>query len=163
MSAGDRRRRPAHDGSRTSTGGTPVAVDVTADHQARRTWVVLLGGPVVWFGHFMVVYLVAEAGCTGDGPGLDLFDPPVPVVTTAAATVVAAFACLAVAVWAWRRWRAAAPDDPHAASDVAAPDPGEPTTHDAGGALSRIALLLAVLSLVAVLFVGVPALWLGPC
>ena len=29
--------------------------------------VVFLGGPVIWFSHFMVVYLVAEAGCTGGG------------------------------------------------------------------------------------------------
>ena len=29
-----------------------------------RLWVLLLGGPALWFVHFMVVYLTAEAVCT---------------------------------------------------------------------------------------------------
>ncbi|MDQ4145306.1 MAG: hypothetical protein M3198_16505 [Actinomycetota bacterium] len=41
---------------------------------------------------------MAEAGCTGDGPGLQLFDPPVPTIVTLAAAAVAAVACLPFAV-----------------------------------------------------------------
>jgi uncharacterized protein (DUF2267 family) len=43
-----------------------------------------VAGPVIWSVHFMLVYLVVEAGCSGDGPGLRLFDPPVPTVVTLA-------------------------------------------------------------------------------
>ena len=39
-----------------------------------------VAGPVIWSVHFLLVYLVTEAGCSGDGPGLRLFDPPVPKV-----------------------------------------------------------------------------------
>ncbi|MEZ5263492.1 MAG: hypothetical protein R2755_17390 [Acidimicrobiales bacterium] len=48
---------------------------MSADRRTRHLWVVLLGGPLVWLAHFALTYLVAEAGCTGDGPGLDRFDP----------------------------------------------------------------------------------------
>lgn len=136
----------------TSPSGTPVAVDITRDLQARATWVVLLGGPVVWALHFVVVYLVAEAGCTGSGPGLDAFDPPVPSVVTLVATVVAVLACLGVGAWAWRL-RARGPGG--LASDEAAAVERNRTLMMAG-------LLLALLSAMAVVFVAVPAVWL-PC
>lgn len=90
------------DGGRTGAAGTPVAVDVSRDRLTRIGWVVLLGGPVIWFAHFMVVYLVAEAGCAGGGPGLRAFNPPVPKAVTLAGTAVAAASCLAVAIWAYR-------------------------------------------------------------
>jgi hypothetical protein len=32
-------------------------------------------GPVIWSAHFSVVYLEVADGCTGDGPGLTVFDP----------------------------------------------------------------------------------------
>ena len=102
----------------------------------RDTWIVFLAGPVTWFVHFMVVYLVAEAGCTGDGPGLALFDPPVPAVVTLAATAVAAAACLAFAWWGHRCL----------------------VDHPPGDSLAFAGFLLSLLSSVAVLFVGLPAL-----
>jgi hypothetical protein len=103
----------------------------------------------------MVVYLVAEAGCTGGGPGLRAFNPPVPSVVTLTATAVAAAGCLAFAAWAHRRWIAAqhgpAADDP---GDLA----GHHEEHQRGGTLAFASLLLALFSFVAVLFVGLPAL-----
>ena len=102
----------------------------------RDTWIVFLAGPVTWFVHFMVVYLLAEAGCTGDGPGLRLFDPPVPAVATLAATAVAAVACLGFAWWGYRCL-----DD-----------------HSHGDSLTFAGCLLSLLGFLAVLFVGVPAL-----
>ncbi len=143
------------DGGRTAVGGTPMAVDVSRDRLTRIGWVVFLGGPAIWFSHFMVVYLVAEAGCTGGGPGLRAFNPPVPSVVTLVATVVAAVGCLAFTAWAHRRWTAAR-------HGLAADSPGVLSGHheerDRGGTLALASLLLALFSFLAVLFVGLPAL-----
>ncbi len=146
---------PAADGSRTAVDGTPLAVDVSRDRLTRVGWVVLLGGPVIWFSHFMLVYLIAEAGCTGGGPGLRAFNPPVPSAATLAATAVAAAGCLAFALWAHRRWMAARRGE-------AADNPGELSgpyeERDRGGTMALASLLLSLFSFVAVLFVGSPAL-----
>lgn len=143
------------DGSRTGAGGTPVAVDVSGDRPARVSWVVFLGGPVIWITHFMVVYLVVEAGCSGDGPGLDAFDPPVPSGVTLGATAVAALVCLAFAAWSYRRWRAVTEGrTPEDADDV----PGPVHDGDRGATINFAGLLLSLFSFVAVLFVGLPAM-----
>lgn len=143
------------DGLHTAADGTPVAVDVSRDRLARITWVVFLGGPVIWITHFMLVYLVVEAGCSGDGRGFELFDPPVPAATTLAATGVAAVGCLGFAAWAYRRWhttrRGPAADE---AEELSGPLPSS----DRGGSLDFTGFLLALFSFVAVLFVGLPAL-----
>ena len=129
------------DGRLTGADGTPVAVDVSCDRSARVIWVAFLGGPVIWFTHFMLVYLVAETGCSGDGRGFELFDPPVPAATTLAATGLAVLACVGFAVWSYRRWRGVG-DGPGAAD----------------GTMAFIGFLLALFSAVAVVFVGLPAL-----
>jgi hypothetical protein len=128
-------------GFRTGVDGTPMPVDVSGDRPARIIWVAFLGGPMTWITHFMVVYLVAEAGCSGDGRGLDAFDPPVPSATTLTATAVAVAVCAGFAVWCHRRWRAAA-------------DQGQ----EAGVTMAFAGFLLAIFSAIAVLFVGLPAL-----
>jgi hypothetical protein len=145
----------ASDGVRTAEGGTPVSVDVSRDRPARVIWVVFLGGPVIWFTHFMLVYLVTEAGCSGDGRGFELFDPPVPAVTTLAATGVAAVGCLAFAAWAYRRWQTTRQGP---AADQAAELSGPLPESDRDGSLDFGGLLLALFSFVSVLFVGLPAL-----
>jgi hypothetical protein len=113
-------------------------------------------GPVIWSVHFLLVYLVTEAGCSGGGPGLRLFDPPVPKVVTLAATAAAAAAALGCAVWWYRRWRAG---EHEPAADVA----GGLTDHDRGWTLAFTGFLLSLLSVVTVLFVGLPALVLPSC
>jgi hypothetical protein len=143
------------DGGRTGATGTPVAVDVSRDRLTRSTWVAFLAGPVTWMTHFMVVYLIAEAGCTGDGPGLDVFDPPVPAAATLAATGVAALACLASGRWTYRRWRTSLVGE---AADEASELSGSFPERDRGGALALAGFLLSLFSFVAVLFVGLPAL-----
>lgn len=145
----------AHDGAMTAEHGTPVAVDVSRDRQNRRVSLVFLGGPVLWFSHFVVVYLVAEAGCTGGGPGLRAFNPPVPTAVTLAVTAVTAAGCLLFAAWGRRRWIEAgqgrgAAGDPGGAAD-------NDTEHDDGGAMALASVLLSLFSFVAVLFVGLPA------
>jgi len=143
------------DGRHTGARGTPIAVDVSRDRLARRTWVVFLAGPVTWFTYFMIVYLIAEAGCTGDGPGLNAFNPPVPAAATLVATAVAALTCLGAARWAYVRWRTSqrglAADE---AADLAGPLP----ERDRGGSLAFAGFLLSLFSFLAVLFVGLPAL-----
>ena len=149
---------PSPAGATTSAAGTPFAVDLSRDRQARGMWLVFLGGPLLWFAHFMFVYLVAEAGCSGDGPGLDLFDPPVPRTATLVATALAAAACLLMAVWALRRWRTATQEP--------APDADDRTStgnQPAGGTLPGAGFLLASFSFVAIVFTGLPAAFLPPC
>ena len=147
-------RRADGEGATTASKGTPVAVDVATSRQTKVTLAVFLSGPLIWSAHFMLVYLVVEAGCTGGGPGLGLFDPPVPTVVTLVATAVAALACLATTAWGYRRWRTVrgGPTDP---SDLTCPDQG--------GSLAFAGFLLSLLGFVAVLFTGLPALFLPAC
>jgi hypothetical protein len=133
------------DGEGTAARGTPAPVDVEVDPRARTTIALLLAGPVIGVVHFAVVYLVTEAGCSGDGPGLRALDPPVPTRVTVLATVLAALACAAVAGWTYRRGRS-----------------GDDGLVDRRP-LAFVGFLLALLSLVTVLMVGLPALVLDAC
>lgn len=151
---GEGEERPRAEGATTPGRGTPYAVKVARDPEALRTIAVFLAGPVIWSAHFMVVYLAVEAGCTGGGPGLRAFDPPVPTVVTLAATAIAALACLATAAWGYRRWRAGL----HEPADGA-----ELESADRGGSLALAGLLMSLLGFVTVLFVGLPALVLPAC
>jgi hypothetical protein len=142
------------EGAATAGRGTPVPVDVSGDPRAKSTLALFLAGPVIWTAHFLLVYLVVEAGCTGEGPGLRVFDPPVPTIVTLAATAVAAAACLVTAVLACRRWRADRPRDVDAAGL---------RVSDHGAALAFAGFVLSLLGVITILFVGVPALVLPAC
>jgi heme/copper-type cytochrome/quinol oxidase subunit 3 len=61
--------------------------------------VLFLAGPVIWFAHFMLVYLYAEAGCTA---AFQPIGPSAVAVFTIVVTVVAAVATAALAVRAVR-------------------------------------------------------------
>lgn len=139
---------PPRHGAWTAEEGTAVAVDVSADRRDRVIWLAFTGGPLVWFLHFMAVYAVVEAGCSGEGEGLRLLDPPPPEITTLAATGLAALACLALALWAYRRWRAL---------------DARPGGSDPARSLAFAGVLLSLLSFFAVLLVGLPALVLPSC
>jgi hypothetical protein len=119
-----------------------------------------VSGPVIWSIHFLLVYLVTEAGCSGDGPGLRLFDPPVPKAVTLAATAAAAAAALGCATWWYRRWQAS---EHEPVPDEAAAVAGDLTDHVRGDSLAFTGFLLSLLSVVAILFVGLPALVLPSC
>jgi hypothetical protein len=147
-------REPGTDGATTAGQGTPTAVDVSVRRGTVSTIAVFLAGPVIWSVHFMVVYLAVEAGCSGDGPGLSVFDPPVPTVLTLVATVAAALACLGTAAWGYRRWRAQVGDDTGGRD-------AEPA--DRGGSLAFAGFLLSLLGVVAIVLVGLPALVLPAC
>ena len=150
---------PSGDGSRTAAEGTPFAVDVSRDRRARFALAMFVAGPVIWSGHFLLVYLVTEAGCSGDGPGLTLFDPPVPKVVTLAVTAAAVAAALGCAGWSWRRWRTDAAEAADQAADIA----GGLQDRDRGGTLAFAGFLLSLLSVATILFVGMPALVLPSC
>jgi len=149
---------PEGQGASTAAKGTPAPVDVEVDPRARSAFAVLLAGPVILIVHFLVVYLVAEAGCTGDGQGLDVFDPPVPTIATVVVTAVAAVASCASALWGYRRWRSGGP------AEGARPPGHPPADHLADRApVGFVGFVLSMLSLVTVLVVGVPALLLEAC
>lgn len=147
-------RTAADEGSGTGARGTPVPVEISAPPAFRTNLMLFLAGPLIWTTHFMLIYLVTEAGCTGDGPGLSLFDPPVPTVVTLAVTAGAVIACLISARWAYRRWRATQDEQ---ADDRGSLDPTGP------GALAFVGYLLSLLGAVVILFVGLPALVLPAC
>ena len=148
------------EGSLTAGEGTPFAVDVSRDRRARWAMFMFVAGPVIWSTHFLLVYLVVEAGCSGDGPGLRLFDPPVPKVVTLAATAVAASAALGCAIWWYRRWR---PSEHEPPVDHAGGLAGGLTDRHRGGTLAFAGFLLSLLSVVTILAVGLPALVLPSC
>lgn len=141
-------------GAKTAGKGTPVPADTSASPRARGTMALFVAGPVIWTVHFLVVYLVVEAGCTGGGPGLQRLRPPVPTVVTLAATAIAVVACLACAGWGYQRWRG----DQQQADDGAIPD-----QRDRGGSLALIGAGLSLLGVIVVLFVGLPAVVLPAC
>jgi hypothetical protein len=147
---------PGGDGSRTAGEGTPFAVDVSRDRRARWSLFMFVSGPVIWSVHFILVYLVTEAGCSGSGPGLSLFDPPVPKVVTLAATAAAVAAALGCVAWWYRRWRASE-------HEPVADEAGGLQHRDRDGTLAFAGLLLSLLSVVTILFVGLPALVLASC
>ena len=144
------------DGSRTAGEGTPFAVDVSGDRRTRWALAMFVAGPLIWSAHFLLVYLIVEAGCSGDGPGLRLFDPPVPKVVTLAATAAAAGAALACAGWSYRRWRASE-------HEPAADEASDHQDRDRGGTLAFAGYLLSLLSVITILAVGLPALFLSSC
>ncbi|MBW3618715.1 MAG: hypothetical protein KY461_00585 [Actinobacteria bacterium] len=149
MSADEPRNEPVG-GPRAPSSGTPVPVDLSSDRRSRGAWFVFLAGPLIWLTHFAIVYLSSEAGCNADGAILERFDPPVPVVVTWVATAVAVPLCAAAALRAWRWWHADR-DEP-----VAVADGDLRGTH-----LPFMGFLLAVGSLIAVLFTAAPALVLS--
>jgi uncharacterized BrkB/YihY/UPF0761 family membrane protein len=122
-------------------------------HVTRRSlWALFLAGPVIWATHFLVVYFVGEAWCTKDGPTREVLGLHVLSFLTVVATVLGVGAALLIAAVAHARWRART-DDPSDWMDGDDLNPG----------LALAGALLGVLFAVAILFVGLPAAFVGPC
>lgn len=124
--------------------------DPARNRPSRTTWILFLAGPVIWYGHFWLVYLLAEAIC--DAGGFDtrwLGLRPLSFVTVAT-TAIAAGVTLVFTAWAWRRFR-------HGGQH---PDSG---VAESETALAFTGALLGLVFFVSILFVGVPALFLRPC
>lgn len=128
---------------------------------AANVWVLFLAGPVIWSLHFVSVYVVAEAVCATGGFDARVVGLRVLSFITVAATLIAVAAIAFFAAHAWRRWR-----DGHVASGTGAPR-DEPGPADEVGhnetVLALGGVLLGAVFFVAVLFVGVPALFLQSC
>ncbi|MPZ52309.1 MAG: hypothetical protein GEU79_06175 [Acidimicrobiia bacterium] len=107
------------------------------------TWAtIFLAGPVIWYLHFWLVYLLAEAGCSAGG--FQVLGLPAVSVFTVVATIVAV-AAIAVFTVIGRRRISKAQDD---------------------GTQQPMLLagyLLGVCFIIATLFVGVPASFISPC
>ncbi len=148
-----------------TTGRRAEEVDVVALHTppSWRTWILLLTGPVTWATHFMVVYLVVEALCatvtTADGGIPTWLGASTPVAVTLAVTAVAAAVIIADLIFTARRYRQA----------TRAADRQDEDAADIDSQLVRdrhmlfVGCLLSPLSLVAVLLVGLSALWVPTC
>lgn len=115
-------------------------------------WMLFLAGPVIWFTHFMLVYLLAEVLCKPLDDVEGFTSLPLVSVLTVVATIIFALAAAAGSVLAYRRWRVLRdlPRDDERASTQ-------------GEALVFAGFLLGVLFTVAVMFTGAPALVLQPC
>ena len=129
-------------------------VPLPEEVRARTVWVPFLAGPVIWFGHFMLVYLLAEVLCKPLRVDVHVAGLPLVSFLTVVATVVAVVAAVAFTAKAYRRWQAVIGGESSAADQVA----DGPT-----GALAFTGFLLGILFAVAVVFTGAPALWLQPC
>jgi hypothetical protein len=111
-----------------------------------------LAGPSIWFAHFMVVYLVVEAGCASGGFDAEVADLDVLSFFTIATTVAAIGVTLVMAEWSRRLWNRRAVDK----SDWLDGD-------DRHAGLALAGVLLGVTFTIAILFVGLPAVFLESC
>lgn len=140
-------------------------VDVVALHTPRSwwTWILLLSGPVTWAAHFLGVYLAVEAWCSGatatTGPLPTWLGAAAPVSVTLVATGVAAVVILAEFAFTALRYRHATREARREAED--ATDIRNQLVRDRH--LLFVGCLLSPLSLVAVLAVGLSALWVPTC
>lgn len=114
-------------------------------------WVLLLAGPVIWFAHFMGVYLLVEAACAVEATEREVLGLHVLSLTTLAATAVAVAVTLVSSGLAYLRWRRGARETEWL--DVT----------DSNAGLAFAGFVLGILSIVAICFVGVPAAVLEPC
>jgi Kef-type K+ transport system membrane component KefB len=110
----------------------------------------LFTAPVVWAGHFLACYVAAAVHCAGAGPGFsfDALRIGVAVVTVLALAAIALSAALA-----WRQWGFGTGDPPH----------DEPTRRDRLLFQGYATLLLSGLSFVAVIYQGLPVIFLTDC
>lgn len=115
---------------------------------SRPTWIALLAGPSIWFGHFMGVYLLAEAACAADSTGPQVLGLSLLSFSILAATALAVGVVLIAVVRtiSYRRQQTGGDG---------------PTT--ATRNLLWLGLLLDGLFIIAILFTGLPVLVLNPC
>ena len=116
--------------------------------QVETLWT-LFTAPVVWALHFLFCYVLAAVWCAKRGDlGFGLVQTGI-----AAATLAALAMILLSALLAWRQWGFGTQDPPH----------DDPTTHDRTLFQGFATLLLSGLSLVAVIYVALPLLFIDGC
>ena len=154
MSTEDEDRTPGHRSDE---------VDVVPLRQERSwwAWILLLLGPVTWATHFLVVYLLVEAMCSeaATGPGTWL-GALAPISATIVATIAASLVVLGGLAFTARRYRQAIAEAARRENEGAT-DTDHQLLRDRQ--VLFMGLLLAPLSLIAILVVGLPALWVPVC
>jgi heme/copper-type cytochrome/quinol oxidase subunit 4 len=65
----------------------------------------VLAGPLVWFAHFMLVYMLAEFGCRANFNNVFYFDPNGMRVFTLVTTLIAILPVALGGLWALRQTR----------------------------------------------------------
>jgi hypothetical protein len=109
----------------------------------------LFTAPVVWAAHFLVCYVLAAVWCAKHGDlGFGVVQTGIGVATLAAVAMILLSAWLA-----WRQWGFGTYDPPH----------DDPTARDRRRFQGFATLLLSGLSLVAVLYVALPLLFIEGC
>lgn len=111
----------------------------------------LFTAPVVWALHFLACYIAAAIFC--EKPGFLGADFDNLRIVVGAATVIALGLIVVSALLAWRQWGFGSGDPPH----------DEPTRRDRLLFQGYATLLLSGLSFVAVIFTGLPALFVTEC
>lgn len=129
---------------------TGPAANPSRQRPSRTIWILFLAGPVIWYGHFWLVYLLVEAVCDAGGSDARWLGLRPLSFVTVATTAVAAATALLFTAWAWRRFR-------HGG------DHSDPDVAENEAALAFAGVLLGLFFFVSILFVGVPALFLRPC
>jgi uncharacterized membrane protein YidH (DUF202 family) len=104
----------------------------------------MIVGPLVWGAHFTLSYALLSIGCALDWQRISLLGVDVIRLVLSALTAVAVLLLIGLAVSGWHRWRAA-------------PE-GTAERFSAGSALG-----LHILSLIAVIWVGMAVPLMRPC
>ncbi|AZV23489.1 MAG: hypothetical protein E5Y74_24655 [Mesorhizobium sp.] len=109
----------------------------------------LFTAPVIWAGHFLACYALAAIWCAKRGDlGFAVVQAGIVAMT------LAALAMIVLSGWlAWRQWGFGTNDPPH----------DDPTATDRNLFQGFATLLLCGLSFVAVLYVGLPLLFIDGC
>lgn len=111
----------------------------------------LFTGPVVWALHFLACYIVAAIFCEKPHLLHGDFDTLRAVIATITALALAMI--VLSAALAWRQWGFGTDDPPHDA----------PTRDDRLRFQGYATLLLSALSFIAVIFTGMPVLFIAEC
>lgn len=127
-----------------------MALNTSRQRPSRAIWVLFLAGPVIWYLHFWLVYLLAEAICEADGFDVRVLALHPLSFVTLATTTIAAGVTLFFTDRAWRRFRRRV-------------DGTEPQVAESERMLAFTGILLGLVFFLSILFVGVPALFLPPC
>ena len=124
---------------------------VAYDERADSLWMLIVA-PTLWAAHFLLCYIATAVVCAGAA------DPAAPVESLrlgiAVVTGIAVLLILLVGWRAWRQWDYL--DDKDYEHDLAR----EEDRHEF---LGHAAFLLAVVSLIGVVYQALPALFIGSC
>lgn len=115
-------------------------------------------GPIVWSAHFVLVYVYNAIACAKRFAGTEWMGLPLVPLVVIGLTVLALAMIGGLAWLAWIRFR----EVRHAAHLVHEKDIEE-SVPARQRFMASSALLLCGISAVAVLMVGLPALWVPPC